>query len=109
MNSTEARRHAKERRAGAATQAPAAPSPESPRRAGAALLAVASLIERDQKKLDRQIETVSEEYRRWGLLCQWLALEKLRCQILGEADYRAAAQKNYQSHHFPAFCREKVQ
>ncbi len=71
--------------------------------------AIAALIQKNQEKLDRQIETASEEYKRWGYLNQWLALEKLRCQLLGEADYRTAAQQNYTRHNFPSFCREKVQ
>lgn len=67
----------------------------------------AALIQKNQKKLDRQIETVSEEYLRWGYLNQWLALEKLRCQLTDEKDYRTAAQANYTRHHFPRFNPEK--
>lgn len=70
---------------------------------------IAAVIRKDQQKLDRQIEAVSEEYLRYGYLCQWLALEKLRCQILCEKDYRSAAQKNYTAHHFPRFNPEKSQ
>lgn len=70
---------------------------------------IADAIQKNQQKLDRQIEAVSEEYLRYGYLCQWLALEKLRCQILREKDYRAAAQKNYTAHHFPRFNPEKSQ
>ncbi len=70
---------------------------------------IAALVQKNQTKLDRQIETVSEEYLRWGYLNQWLALEKLRCQLTGEKDYRAAAQANYTAHNFPRFDRQKTQ
>lgn len=68
-----------------------------------------ALIMKNQEKLDSQIEGISEEYLRWAYLNQWLALEKLRCQLVGERDYRAAAQQNYTRHNFPCFHREKVQ
>ena len=64
---------------------------------------ITALIEHDQQKIDRQLETTQEEYLRWALLNQWQALEKVKQQLSRSADYRADAEAAYRSHFFPRF------